>query len=230
MSASIAEQAASISHASAKHVPAELMQVFTAEQSRWREQGEPSGIISAGDTLDDFTLPDATGVPVSLSELVADGPAVIVFYRGGWCPYCNLALRAYQSELLPQLERYDARLVAISPQSPDRSLSTTEKAELTFTVLSDADARVAHGLGIAFEPAEEVLAAQRSLGLDLRDVNVDGAPDLPMPTVLVVDCHRGVRFADTQADYTRRTEVPEIIAALDAHQSRARMRREADAP
>jgi peroxiredoxin len=211
----IAEQSAEISAASATHLPAELARVFADEQQGWRERGEPSGIIGVGDRLEDFTLPDASGSPVTLSELVSDGPAVIVFYRGGWCPYCNLALHAYQTELLPQLSRYSARLVAISPQSPDGSLSTSEKAALTFTVLSDAGARVARELGIAFQPAEDVLAAQRELGLDLKHVNDSDAPELPMPTVLIVNTERTVVFADTHADYTARTEVSTIIDALE---------------
>jgi peroxiredoxin len=211
----IAEQSVEISAGAATHLPAAVAQVFADEQRAWRERGEPSGIIAVGDRLEDFTLPNAIGTPVTLSELVADGPAVIVFYRGGWCPYCNVALRAYQTELLPQLDRYDARLVAISPQSPDGSLSTAEKAGLTFTVLSDAGARLARTLGIAFQPAAEVLAAQRGLGLDLSHVNDSDAPELPMPTVLIVDREQTVRFADTHADYTARTEVPAIVAALD---------------
>jgi peroxiredoxin len=211
----IAEQSAEISAASATHLPAELARVFADEQQGWRERGEPSGIIGVGDRLEDFTLPDASGSPVTLSELVTDGPAVIVFYRGGWCPYCNLALRAYQTELLPQLGRHGARLVAISPQSPDGSLSTAEKAGLSFTVLSDAGARVARELGIAFQPAEDVLAAQRELGLELRHVNDADSPELPMPTVLIIDPERTVVFADTHADYTARTEVATIIDALE---------------
>jgi peroxiredoxin len=211
----IAEQSAEICAASATHLPAELARVFADEQQGWRERGEPSGIIGVGDRLEDFTLPDASGSPVTLSELVTDGPAVIVFYRGGWCPYCNLALRAYQTELLPQVGRYGARLVAISPQSPDGSLSTAEKAGLSFTVLSDAGARVARELGIAFQPAEDVLAAQRELGLELRHVNDADSPELPMPTVLIIDPERTVVFADTHADYTARTEVATIIDALE---------------
>jgi len=139
----------------------------------------------------------------------------MVFYRGGWFPYCNLGLRTYQVELVPQLCRYGARLVAISPQSPDKSLTTAEKAELSFTVLSDPGADLARTVGIAFQPADEVLAAQRKLGLDLGHFNDSASPELPMPTVLIVDSERTVRFADTHADYTARTEVPAIIAALD---------------
>jgi len=213
MSATIEQQSKELSAASASQLPLDAAAVFGAEQQRWREQGLPDGIVTAGDTIEDFTLPDATGAHVTLGELLADGPAVIVFYRGGWCPYCNLALRTYQRELLPELERYGARLVAISPQRPDQSLSTKEKAELTFTVLSDPGSQVASRLGIVFTPADEVLSAQRALGLDLSQVNE--TVELPMPTVLIVGADRVVQFADTHADYTARTEVSDIIAALD---------------
>jgi peroxiredoxin len=159
-------------------------------------------------------LTDATGTPITLEELVEAGPAVIVFYRGGWCPYCNLALRTYQHELLPQLPEFGARLVAISPQTPDQSLSTAEKAGLEFTVLSDAGSRVARRIGVVFQPATEVLDAQRKLGLDLADVNAEGSTELPMPTVLIVDQDHTIRFVDVQPDYTARTEVADILSAL----------------
>ena len=212
MSATIEQQAKELSAASASQLPPAAAAVFGAEQQSWREQSLPEGIVKVGDRIEDFTLPDATGAPVSLGELVADGPAVIVFYRGGWCPYCNIALRTYQTELVPELERYGAKLVAISPQQPDQSLSTKEKAELTFAVLSDPGSRFASTLGIVFTPTEEVLSAQRTLGLDLAQVNE--TVELPMPTVLIVGSDRVVRFADTHADYTTRTEVSEIVAAL----------------
>jgi peroxiredoxin len=167
-----------------------------------------------GDTLEPFTLDDATGKPVTLESLVETGPAVIVFYRGGWCPYCNLALRAYQREVLPELSGTGGRLVAISPQTPDQSLSTAEKAELEFTVLSDPGSRVAQRIGIAFQEVDEVLEAQRKLGLDLRQVNAEGSINLPRPTVLIVDADRTVRFVDVQPDFTARTEVADILAAL----------------
>jgi peroxiredoxin len=144
---------------------------------------------------------------------VADGPAVVVFYRGGWCPYCNLALRTYEAELLPELARYGARLVAISPQNPDQSLSMSEKARLSFTVLSDRGAALAYRLGIAYTPTPELLRAQRALGLDLMKVNA--TVDLPLPAVLIIDSDRTVRFVDPCADYTQRTEVQAILGALE---------------
>ena len=214
MPQTIREQSDQLKAAAAEHVPSEVLEVFDRSIQNFLDQGIPSNSITAGDVLEPFTLDDAIGTPVSLAEILESGPAVIVFYRGGWCPYCNLALRTYQQELLPQLDAFGARLVAISPQSPDESLSTVERATLEFTVLSDPGARLADRIGIAFDQADDVLAAQRELGLDLTKVNAEGAVRLPRPTVLVVGQDRIVRFVDVQPDYTARTEVADIIAAL----------------
>jgi peroxiredoxin len=214
MSPTIQEQSQQVKTASAGRLPPEVLDIFARDQAAFRAKGRPVDAVAVGDVLSDFTLPDANGRDVSLSDLVAEGPLVLVFYRGGWCPYCNLALHQYQSELVPQLASFGATLAAISPQKPDESLTTAEKHDLQFAVLSDAGAAVARQLGIAFEPAEDVLEAQQALGLDIRDGNADGSPELPMPTVLIVDHNRTVQFADVQADYTSRTEVSEILAAL----------------
>ncbi len=162
MPQTIREQSDQLKAAAAEHLPSEVLDVFDRSIQNLLDEGIPANSIKVGDALDQFTLDDATGNPVSLDELVESGPAVIVFYRGGWCPYCNLALRTYQQELSPQLGAFGARLVAISPQSPDDSLSTVEKAALEFTVLSDPGARLADRIGIAFDQADDVLAAQRS--------------------------------------------------------------------
>jgi peroxiredoxin len=214
MSLTIHEQSEQLKTAAAEQLPSGVVEVFDRSIQSLLDQGVPAGVVKVGDALESFTLTDATDATVSLDQLVESGPAVIVFYRGGWCPYCNLALRTYQRELLPELSAFGARLVAISPQSPDQSLSTVEKAELDFTVLSDPGNRVARSFGIVFQQSEEVLEAQRTLGLDLQQVNAEGSTELPRPTVLIVDQDRMVRFVDVQPDYTARTEVGEIVAGL----------------
>lgn len=214
MPVTIREQSERQKKAASERLPAEVVAVFDRSIRDLLEQGIPGGAVAVGDTLESFTLSDATNELVTLDQLVEAGPAVIVFYRGGWCPYCNLALRTYQNELLPELTRFGARLVAISPQPPDQSLSTTEKIGLEFTVLSDPGNRVARSIGIVFQQAEDVLDAQRNLGLDLAKVNAEGSTELPRPTVLIVNSDRTVRFIDIQPDYTARTEVADILVAL----------------
>jgi peroxiredoxin len=216
MPVTIREQSEQLKSAAAEHLPADVVEVFDRSIQDLLDLGVPAQVVAVGDTLQSFTLSDAIGTSVMLEQLVEAGPAVIVFYRGGWCPYCNLALQTYQRELLPELAAFDARLVAISPQSPDQSLSTVEKAELEFTVLSDPGNRVAQRVGIVFHQADEVLDAQRKLGLDLAQVNAENSTSLPRPTVLIVDQDRTVRFVDVQPDYTARTEVADILAALAA--------------
>ena len=183
----IADQANELKATAANQLPAEVVAVFASDQAALAAGGVPAGSISASDALAPFALPDATGKTRTLDELTAEGPAVIVFYRGGWCPYCNVTLRTYQRDLVPHLGAYSARLVAISPETPDASLTTQEKAELTYTVLSDAGAALASSIGITFVPSEDGLAAQRKLGVDIRTTRADGATVLPMPTVLIVD-------------------------------------------
>src|SRR5579862_9848109 len=120
MLVTIRERSQQLKAAAAERLPAEVVEVFDRSIQNLLSQGVPDEVVAVGDTLESFTLTDATGAQRTLDQLVGAGPAVIVFYRGGWCPYCNLALRIYQQELLPQLAAFGARLVAISPQSPDQ--------------------------------------------------------------------------------------------------------------
>ena len=128
--------------------PAELLDVFAAEQVRLEATTDRTGTVQVGDVVPDVTLPDAHGKPVQLADLVADGPAVVVFYRGAWCPYCNVALKAYQDEVLPTLEALNVPLVAVSPQGPDGSLTIAEKNALAFPVLTDQGSALARQLGL----------------------------------------------------------------------------------
>ena len=180
----------------------------------------PEGVIEVGATLPDAELIDPHGATTTLYEALGDQVAVLVFYRGAWCPYCNIALNTYQAELVPELARRGVALVAISPQAPDGSLSTQEKNELTFTVLSDPANQVAKTVGILTAPSAEARAAQLELGLDLTAVNADGTTGLPMPTTIIVDADHVVRWIDVHPDYTTRSEPDQILAALDAVASR----------
>jgi peroxiredoxin len=141
---------------------------------------------------------------------------VLVFYRGAWCPYCNLALRTYQAALVDELERRGVQLVAVSPQRPDGSLTMQQKHGLRFPVLSDPGSTLGRAAAIMTRPAEEALAAQVKLGLDLEAVNADGTPAIPMPTTLIVDRDRTVQWVDVHPNYSTRSEPEQIVAALDA--------------
>jgi peroxiredoxin len=220
MPTTISEQVSRLAETTAAQPPNEIMGAFTREQVDLAAKGSPVGIIEARAKLSDVELLDPHGATTSLYAALGDRLSVLVFYRGAWCPYCNIALNTYQGELVPELAGRDVGLVAISPQTPDGSLSVQEKHELTFTVLSDPGNQIANAVGILTVPSDEALAAQLQLGLDLTAVNADGTTGLPMPTTLIVDADHVVRWVDVHPDYTTRSEPAEILAAVDALASR----------
>lgn len=169
--------------------------------------------LKVGDLAPDFTLPNATGEKITLKAALQNGPVVLNFYRGGWCPYCNLELRAYQ-QVLPQIKALGASLLAISPQTPDASLSTAEKNELAFEVLSDVGANVVTDYGLAFRLPEDLQKLYRELNHNLPEIN--GTPDwqLPIPATFVIDQNQRIVLAYMDVDYRNRLEPEEAIAAL----------------
>src|SRR5213593_1991207 len=144
----LAEQVATMEAGLAAHAPAELLAPFAAEQVALAAAGLPEGIPVPGDPMPDGKLLDVDGQPTTLEQARGGRPAVVVFYRGAWCPYCNLTLRAYERQLLPALWANGVALLAVSPQTPDGSLSMQERNELTYTVLSDPGNQIAGQLGI----------------------------------------------------------------------------------
>ena len=209
----IAEQVASYHRASADQLPPEVAGAFATEQRDLAAAGNPSGVAEPGSRLPDGELLDVDSKPTTLAQNLGDKPAVIVFYRGGWCPYCNIALRTYQAQLVPALAERGIALVAISPQVPDGSLSTKETKELTFTVLSDPGNQLAGQLGILTAPSDGTRAAQLQLGLDVAQVNADGTSALPMPTVVIADADGVIRWIDVHLDYSTRTEPGQVLQA-----------------
>jgi peroxiredoxin len=177
-----------------------------------RAAGLERDALKPGDSAPDFTLPDATGQPVSLAARLRAGPVVLKFYRGGWCPYCNLELRAWQ-RALPELRAQGAQLVAISPESPDNSLSTQEKNALTFTVLTDAGSAIARAYRLAFRLSPELQALYQSRGRDLEEWN-GGDWTLPVPGTFVIGRDRRIALAYVDADYRSRLEPSTAIDAL----------------
>ena len=212
--ATIAEQVADYHRASAGQLPAGIAEAYASEQRDLAAASEPAGGALPGAKLPDGQLLDVAGQPTTLAGTLAGRPAVVVFYRGAWCPYCNIALRTYQAQLVPALAERGIGLVAISPQAPDGSLSTKETKELTFTVLSDPGNQLARQLGILTAPSDGTRAAQLQLGLDVAQVNADGTTALPMPTVVIADADGVIRWIDVHLDYTTRTEPGQVLQAV----------------
>ncbi len=170
--------------------------------------------LKPGDAAPDFTLPNALGKPVGLGELIADGPVILNFYRGSWCPYCNLELRAYQREL-PRIRERGAGLAAISPMVPDESLSVAEKNALEFPVLSDPGCTVAEAFGIVFTVDQRIQEMYVTrLGNDLPKLNGDDTFRLPLAATYVIGKDGRIEYAYVEADYRVRADPEEVIAAL----------------
>ena len=174
--------------------------------------------LKAGDRFPALSLTDQLGRPVDLATLAAAGALVVTFYRGGWCPYCNLELRAYQ-KALPEIERLGARLIAVTPETPDNALSTSEKNDLAFSVLSDDRGRLADALGIRFELSEAVKAYFVKAGHDLPARNGDDRWSLPTPATYVVEKGGRIALAFVDPDYRNRLDPSEAIAALSQSRS-----------
>lgn len=169
--------------------------------------------LGTGDDAVDFTLPNAKGDMVSSEALRHEGPVVVSFYRGGWCPYCNLELKALQ-EVNDEIKALGARLVAISPELPDETLSTAEKNDLEFEVLSDTNNKVADQYGLSFSLAEDLRPIYKNWGADVATVNDDPDWRLPLPATYVIDQDGRIVHSFTDEDYTARLEPDEILESL----------------
>jgi peroxiredoxin len=158
-------------------------------------------------------LPDAKGHPVKLSDLLKKGTVVLTFYRGGWCPFCNRQLSSYQDHLA-EIRALGAELVAVSPQTPDATVSTEEKDALTFPVLSDGGNKVARTYGLVFRVPDDVIPIYRQFGVDLEKENGDGSHELPMPATYIIGRDGVIRLSYVQADYKNRLPVESLLTAL----------------
>lgn len=199
----------------AKHAPAEVVRALVGEIDGVVRSGAGAKAPRVGDPAPSFTLPDARGKQVSLDSLLKEGPVVIAFYRGQWCPYCDLQLRAYQ-EVLPRIKALGANLVAISPQTPDETLSTAEKRQLAFRVLSDAGNKVARSYGLVWKVPAGLDAIQKGFGVDLTSSNGDASNELPVPGTFVLGADGRIASSYVNADWRERLEPAEVIRIVEA--------------
>ncbi|HKJ71719.1 MAG TPA: peroxiredoxin-like family protein [Gammaproteobacteria bacterium] len=192
--------------------PADRQALKEAMEQIRRSLPDPG--LEVGARAPDFTLPNAFGQPVSLADRLAQGPVVLTFYRGAWCPYCNLELRALK-ESLPAFREQGAQLIAVSPQKPGKSLAQVKEDGLPFEVLSDLDNRVMRAYNLFFRVPEGMVRVYRDrLGLDLADYNGDGRYVLPVPATFVIDREGIIRAAFARVDYKKRMEPAAILEAL----------------
>jgi len=199
----------------AARAPAHIAARITAAADEITASGAADGLM-VGDRAPDFALPNQLGQRVELSQRLAAGPVVLAFYRGEWCPYCNVAIRALQAAL-PRFRAHAASVIAINPQSPDHSLSMVEKNALEFDVLSDVDQAVIRSYRLLYTiPADMKKLYLSQFQNDLARRTADGSWNLPIPATFVVDQAGIIRARHVSADYRTRMDPDDIEAALRA--------------
>ena len=196
-----------------EQVPEETLKIMQSGTEKLIKSGIAEKCLKEGDKIPAFTLPNPKNERVSSDIMLSKGPLVINFYRGAWCPYCNLELRAYQ-EVLPEILNLGAQLVAISPNLPDNSLSSIEKHSLTFEVLSDIGNKISRQFGLVFTLDALLQPLYKQFGIDIPASNGDESYELPIPATYVVNPDGIIKLAFVDADYTKRLDPNEVIETL----------------
>ena len=182
------------------------------------DRSMPDPGIKVGEKAPDFVLNNALGKPVSLKDKLKEGPVVLVFYRGAWCPFCNMHLHVLQQSL-PEFKKHGAQLITITPQTPDKSVEQFKQKAFPFEVLSDLDNRVMKDYRLYFELPADLVDVYKKHGLDIEAFNGKGRNVLPVPGSFVIDTNGVVRAMHADTDYKQRMEPSVIIDALKSMQN-----------
>lgn len=196
-------------------LPADKLELFNKDAKRLAEKYSSPLKLAKGDKAPSFTLPNAHGEEVSLEGLLEKGAVVVTFYRGVWCPYCNLELKTYQ-EILPQIKKAGASLVVISPMTPDNSVQMIDANELQFEVLSDVGNKVTRQFTTVFKNADTSIQTMSELGYDFHSFYEDTSAELPVPASFVIAQDGTIAFAGSGGgDYRERVEPASILTILE---------------
>ena len=197
-----------------QYVPATQTSVMDRAIDNVIASGIRDSCLKTGDRIPDFSLLDSSERWVNVQALLNKGPIVLSFFRGSWCPYCNIELQALQ-QAGPEIAGLGASIVAVSPELPDLRVTPEDAIPLTFPLLFDSDNEVARLFGIVYEMSEELLDVYRQRGHDLETVNgLSGANTLALPATFVVDQSGTIRLAFIDEDYARRLAIEDILVAL----------------
>ncbi|MEH2514018.1 peroxiredoxin [Nitrobacteraceae bacterium AZCC 1564] len=202
------------------NVPPTVIETMHRATDELIASGQAERAKKAGDIAPQFTLSDPDGRPVSSAELLARGPLVVTFYRGVWCPYCNMELEAIQAAL-PEIQARGANVVAISPQTQPNSRKSTRQNKLTFPILSDALGQVGNAFGLRFALPDYLVELYKSLKNDLPTFNADPSWTLPIPARYVIGADGVIAYAEVNPDYTKRPDPSELLPVLDKLAARA---------
>jgi len=212
MTMSLKEQLENFKAEFIQKAPEEKKQTYEVSISQLNDSGILEQALQKGQPAIDFTLPNAVAESTSLNQLLEKGPVVLTWYRGSWCPYCNLTLRALQSHL-PKFRELGANLMVLTPELPDKSLTTKEKHKLEFEVLTDRNNEIARKYGVVFKVPPEVMNYFNQ-GFDLHEFNGDSSDELPLAATYIIDSQGIIQYAYLDADYRRRAEPEELVSKL----------------
>lgn len=195
-------------------LPSEILSAFADSIADLKKKGIENNCITKGMKIPQFTLKSSVGAIVSSEDLLTKYDKVIVaFFRGIWCPYCNLELKALQDSL-NKIENNKVKLVAISPQKAEYSLSMKEKNKITFDILIDENNSFAKKLGISFSLQDYVISHYQQLGIDLKEFNGNNENNLPAPAIFIFDKDYNVTYAFVDTNYMNRANIDELIISL----------------
>jgi len=168
--------------------------------------------------MTNFTVPNALGGSINLDELLKDGPVVLTFYRGSWCPYCRGELSSIQTRL-DKISKAGGTVLAISPEVPSKTADLAKQKELGFLFGTDHNNELAKQLALAFKLDAKTIKAYRQYGIDLPEANDTKKWELPIPATYVIDTDHTIRFAFVEPDYTKRADYDEVVEVLKSLQS-----------
>jgi peroxiredoxin len=211
---SLSEELEQFNRGFIEQVPEGVITEMAAATEMLQKSGLADRAVQAGQSAPEFDLPELGGGRVSLSEAVENGPVVISFYRGAWCPYCNLEMQALQNAL-PEIEAAGGRLIAIAPELSEHAGQIREKGNLTFPLLHDWQNGVAREYGLVFSLPESIRPIYENFGIDLAASQGNDRFELPMPATYIVGRDGVVAHAFVDVDYTKRMEPSEIIEILN---------------
>jgi len=196
------------------NVPKHLLEVSLAETKVLQEKKISHKALQVGDIAKEIILPNILGESVSLYENLEKNDFIVLnFYRGIWCPYCNLEIKALQN-IKDELSNLNTKIIAISPQTSEDSLNIKEKNNLDFEVLSDLDYKVEKDYGLVYSLSEKLIPIYKSWGFKVSDNINNDEYELPMPATYIINKNKEIIFAFIEEDYTKRCEPSDIVDAI----------------
>ncbi len=210
------EEIRAMQEKSLPQIPADILEVMMAATEKLVASGIANKALHAGQQAPTFSLFNTQGELVSLEALVGKGPVVINFYRGSWCPYCNLELKAYQ-DICPAIIEQGATLISISPNLHEKSVEFVAENPFTFDILSDEGNRFAHQYGLVFTLAEELRSIYEQFGINIPELDGDDSYEKPIPATYIVNTNGTIIHAFIDADYTKRMEPNGVVEILKKH-------------